>query len=61
MICGLMDGHTLIDCPYKCHFCAGCSNDCNCINSSLADIVMDSETPEKSKSTSKRKANDEDG
>lgn len=61
MICGLTDGHTLINCPYKCGFCGSSSKDCDCINSSLAEKVMDSETPEKDNSTSKRKANDEDG
>lgn len=33
----------------------------DCINSSLADKVMDSETSEKKNATSKRKANDDDG
>ena len=60
MICGLTDGHTLITCPYKCGFCGSCNKSCDCINSSLADKVMDSETPVKS-STSKRKADDENG
>lgn len=49
MICGLMDGYIFIDCLYKCYFCVGCSNDCNCINFSLVDIVMDLEILEKSK------------
>ena len=62
MICGLTDGHTLINCPYICDFCGSCNKDCDCINSSLADkVMMDSETPEKNNSTSKRKADDEDG
>ena len=61
MICGLTDGHTLINCPYKCVFCGNCNKDCDCINSSLADKVLDSETPEKNNSTSKRKVDDEDG
>ena len=53
MISGLTNGHTLIGCPYKCGFCGSSSKDCNCINSSLAAKVMDSETPERNKSTSK--------
>ena len=61
IICGMTDGHTLINCPYKCGFCESCSKDCDCINFSLADKVMDSEASEKKNATSKRKANDDDG
>lgn len=60
-ICGLADGHTLINCPNKCKFCGDSITRCNCLDSSLVRGVMDSETPEKKSadmmpSTSKRKA-----
>ena len=75
MICGLMDGHTLINCPYKCTFCGDSVQQCDCLNSSLASGVMASETPEKdcreqgddshpltqAPSTSKKKAKGDDG
>ena len=74
-ICGLTDGHTLINCPYKCSFCGNSVQRCDCLNSSLASGVMAFETPEKdcriercdesdpfmlAPSTSKRKAKDDD-
>ena len=76
MICGLTDGHILINCPYKCTFCGDSVQRCDCLNSSLTSGVMASETPEKDcrkqggddshplkpgPSTSKRKAKDDDG
>lgn len=57
MICGLFDGHTLIDCPYRCHFCGELVKVCDCGNSSLFDGVLASETPDKMNKVSKRKAN----
>ena len=56
MICGLSDGHTLIDCPYKCKFCAESVQVCNRANSSLVDSILDAETPEKDMKMSKRRA-----
>ena len=60
MICGLSDGHTLIDCPYRCHFCGESVNVCDCVNSSLVDGVLASETPDKMSKVSKRKADTDD-
>ena len=56
-MCGLADGHTLINCPNKCMFCVDFIMHCQWLDSSLVRGVMDSETPEKSadKSTSKLK------
>ena len=47
----------LIDCPFRCNFCGESVNVCNCVNSSLVDVVLASETPEKECKVSKRKAN----
>ena len=48
----------LIDCPFRCNFCGGSVNVCNCINSSLVDVVLAFEIPaEKEWKVSKRKAN----
>lgn len=33
-ICGLSDGHTLIDCPFKCTFCGKSVKSCACHDSS---------------------------
>lgn len=60
MVCGLSDGHTLIDCPYRCDFCGESVNVCNCVNSSLVDGVLASETPDKMAKVSKRMATTED-
>ena len=54
-VCGLTDGHTLIDCPNKFGFCGDSITRCQCLDSSLVRGVMDSETTRKS--TSKRNAN----
>ena len=48
----------LIDCPFRCNFCGESVNVCNCINSSLVDVVLAFEIPaEKEFKVSKRKAN----
>ena len=47
----------LIDCPFRCNFCGESVNVCNCVNSSLVDVVLASETPEKECKVSKPKAN----
>ena len=48
----------LIDCPFRCNFCGESVNVCNCINSSLVDVVSAFEIPaEKECKVSKRKAN----
>lgn len=62
MVCGLSDGHTLIDCPFRCNFCGESVNVCDCVNSSLIGKILDSETPDKSDKDkmckiSKRRAN----
>ena len=58
MVCGL--SHTLIDCPYQCDFCGESVNVCNCVNSSLVDGVLASETPDKMAKVSKQMARTED-
>lgn len=60
-LCGLADGHTLINCPNRCGFCGDSITRCLCQDSSLVRGVMDSETPKKKSvnkmpSTSKRNA-----
>jgi len=60
-ICGLSDGHTLINCPNKCSFCGDLITRCQCLDSSVVRGVLDTETPEKKSadkapSTSKRNA-----
>ena len=47
MICGLSDGHTLMDCPYRCEFCGVSVNYCECHDSSIVNSVLALETPEK--------------
>ena len=47
-----------IDCTFRCNFCGESVNVCNCINSSLVDVVLALEIPaEKECKVSKRKAN----
>ena len=60
MICGLRDGHTLIDCPYRCEFCGNSVNICECRDSSLVSGLLDSETPVKD-GRKKRKASIDEG
>ena len=48
MVCGLTDGHTLIDCPLKCDFCENSVKSCGCFDSSLVGAVVASENPEDS-------------
>lgn len=43
MVCGLTDGHTLIDCPFKCDFCGESVKQCGCLDSSLVRGVVASE------------------
>ena len=47
----------LIDCPFRCNFCGESVNVCNCINSSLVDVVLAFEIPAEEFKVSKRKAN----
>ena len=48
----------LIDCPFRCNFCGESVNVCNCINSSLVDVVLAFEIPAaKECKVSKQKAN----
>ncbi|PFX31731.1 hypothetical protein AWC38_SpisGene3422 [Stylophora pistillata] len=47
MICGLSDGHTLMDCPYRCEFCGVSVKNCECHDSSIVSSVLALETPEK--------------
>lgn len=61
MVCGLSDGHTLINCPNKCTFCGEAVNRCACLNNSLVSGVLASETPEKTTLSSKGKAGTDDG
>lgn len=43
MICGLSDGHTLINCPYKCTFCGESVKSCACQDSSLVEDIRNSD------------------
>ena len=68
MVCGLSDGHMLIDCPNRCEFCGEAVNRCDCPNNSIVSGVLASETPEKKRSagsaktsSSKRKADTDNG
>ena len=68
MVCGLSDGHTLIDCPNRCEFCGEAVNRCDCLNNSIVSGVLASETPGKKTSagsaktsSSKRKAGTDNG
>ena len=47
MICGSSDGHTLMDCPYRCEFCGVSVKNCECHDSSIVSSVLALETPEK--------------
>ena len=47
MICGLWDGHTLMDCPYRCEFCGVSVKNCECHDASIVSSVLALETPEK--------------
>ena len=42
-ICGLSDGHTLIDCPFKCTFCGKSVKSCACQDSSLVEEIRTSD------------------
>ena len=42
-ICGLSDGHTLIDCPFKCTFCGKSVKSCVCQDSSLVEEIRSSD------------------
>lgn len=42
-ICGLSDGHTLIDCPFKCTFCGKSVKSCICQDSSLVEEIRNSD------------------
>lgn len=42
-ICGLSDGHTLIDCPFKCTFCGKSAKSCACQDSSLVEEIRNSD------------------
>ena len=42
-ICGLSDGHTLIDCPFKCTFCGKSIKSCACQDSSLVEEIRNSD------------------
>ena len=46
VVCGLTDGHTLIDCPFKCDFCGQSVKQCGCLDSSLVRGVVASEADE---------------
>ena len=46
MVCGLTNGHTLIDCPFKCDFCGEWVKQCGCLDSSLVREVVASEADE---------------
>ena len=56
MVCGLSDGHTLIDCPNRCEFCGQAVDRCDCINNSIVSGVLASETPEEKKKKKKKKS-----
>ena len=55
MVCGLSDGHMLIDCLNRCEFCGEAVNSCDCLNNSIVSGVLASETPEKKRSTGSAK------
>ena len=61
MVCGLSDGHTLIDCPNRCEFCGEAVNSCDCLNNSIVGGVLASETPEKKRSAGNAKASSSKG
>ena len=61
MVCGLSDGHTLINCPNRCEFCGKEVNRCDCLNNSTVSGVLASETPEKKRSAGSAKTSSSKG
>ena len=61
MVCGLSDGHTLIDCPHRYEFCGKAVNSCDCFNNTIVSGVLASETPEKKRSAGSAKASSSKG